>query len=62
MIGSTRYFPITYSLVFLGPSLLQTLVTLALLVDTLSIVADYICVYLVSVHLLCLITRDFMTI
>ncbi|KAJ7786759.1 hypothetical protein B0H14DRAFT_3163677 [Mycena olivaceomarginata] len=37
------------SLIFLGPSLLQTLVTLALLVDTLSIVADYICVYLYTV-------------
>jgi hypothetical protein len=31
---------------------LQTLVTITLVVDTLGIVGDYICVYLVSVDLL----------
>ncbi|KAJ7875861.1 hypothetical protein B0H13DRAFT_1006531 [Mycena leptocephala] len=41
---------------------LKTLVIVALLVDTVSTIGDYICVYLVSVHLLCWTTRDCMSI
>jgi hypothetical protein len=37
---------------------LQTLVTITLVIDTLGIVGDYICVYLVSVDLLYRTARD----
>jgi hypothetical protein len=51
-------FPRTQFLLFF----LQTLVTVALLVDTVSIVADYSSVYLVSVRILYWTTQDSITV
>jgi hypothetical protein len=64
MVGSSRWILYTYSRVFPGPTFyfLQTLVTVTLVVDTVSIVGEYICVYLVSVRILYWTTQDCITI
>jgi hypothetical protein len=54
----TAEFPWTQFFCFL----LQTLVTVALLVDTVSIVGDYTGVYLVSVRILYWTTQDSITV
>ena len=54
-----KVFPLHLELSFTWTNFLQTLVAVVLLVDTLSVTGDCICVYLVSVHFLCWTTRDY---